>query len=231
MKILRLADFRPDGEEGGGAEDVEAKSAKPELPDGMAEFLTKRGVKVDLIDADTAKAMSLMWQSRGEEIKNAQSARKRAQDAEAKIQQKGKQKLEEILPSLDDDDKELVKGWISASDNAGRLQQSLDLLSEAGLPMTPEINDLVKAGPEATRAYIAAIKKAHPDGNGIDIEAKLEQMVAKHVGVGADQKQQKQDNSNTKKSILDELRGPRTRNHDLLDKLRKSADESQVIKR
>jgi hypothetical protein len=229
--IYRLANFRP-GDAGGEDVSHDDQGAGVQIDPQLADFIKKSGADASILDENAMKALLPLWKSRGEEIKQSQAHRKAKQELEAKLNLKQTAKLEEILPNLSDEDKATVKGWIKSSERTSRIEQSLEMLAEAGLPMTPEVGELVKAGPEATRAYIAAVQKngtASNGNGGIDIDKKIEEMLAKHVGVGADQGKQQQDEKHKKKSALAEFLPERTKDHDFLDALREGADKRQLI--
>jgi hypothetical protein len=220
-----LAFNRPDGE---GGTDVEgaAKPIEQTIPDELAGYLKSKG-----LDPDDPKALVSLWEDRGVEVKNAQKFRKRAQEAEKASSQGQKLKLTEMLPRLEEEDKQIVESWITKVDNSTAKDEALNLIAEAGIKMTPEVLGVVDAGPAATKAYLAAIQKLSAStGNDESIDQRIEQAVRRVTGVAADQTQRDQSKDEKPKSVLDQFLGPRTKAHDFIDKMRESANKSQAHK-
>lgn len=222
-----LAYYRPDDDGGVDVEDDAAKDQKAEIkiPEDLAGFLKSRG-----LDPNDPKSLLSVWESRGVEVKNAKDYRKRAQEAEAKSQKGQKLKLNEMVARLDDDDRGLIEELLKGAENHNANEESLSMIAEANVKMTPEILELVKAGPAATKAYLSAIQNTITAGTGAgdmsdQIDERIEKAVRRITGVAADQTQRDQRKSVEKKSILSELEGPRTKTHDLLDMLRTGAEK------
>lgn len=222
-----LAFNRPDDDGGTADVEVAAKTAEVQIPDELVGYLKSKG-----LDPTDPKAMVALWEARGVEVKNAQNFRKRAQEAEKVSNQGQKLKLTELLPRLDDADKEVLEGWIAKVDGSTAKDEALNMIAEAGIAMSPEILGLIDAGPAATKAYLAAIQKngvssAASDGS---FDERIEQAVRRVTGVAADQTQRDPTKVEKSKSVLDQFLGPRTPAHDFLDKMREAANKSQKQK-
>jgi hypothetical protein len=224
----RLAFLSP--EDAGGADVDDAANAKPdaELPDGLQAFLKSQGIELpDVLDPFSVKTATLLWKLRGKELRDAENQRKRARAAEGKLEEMD---LQAIMPNLKEEDRQRVSGWIESTKKASLIEESLAMVAEAGIPMTPEILQLLKAGPEATRAYIAAVKVS-PQGEqlavmleGTAFQERLREQIGKFLGVAADQDQRRSDQGGATDPLA-RFRKEKTYDDEILEAMKKSANE------
>jgi hypothetical protein len=222
-----LAYFRPD--DAGGDADVDhaaADQSGEQLPEGLVKFLKSNNLAVVGDDPAAKAVMVALWRQSGKNAGDAEKQRKRAQEAEARLNSVS---LDSIMGSLDDESKQKFSGLIETAQAAGKMDTSLKLLAEAGVTLTPELYDLAKAGPEATKAFLAVQQKSNgaqqqsaPDTSDMDI--KIAQHIAKFLGLAADQQQKTQDQQQPKPDPLARYRKTPTDDDAILQKMKADAD-------
>jgi len=230
MRFDRLVNFSP---EDGGGQDVGQTQATGQtaqaLPEHLLGFLKNKGIEIDpaQLDERTVKVIGALYEDRGRQIKEAETQRKRAQTAEAKIQDSG---IEAILGTVDDSTRDKLRGIVDMTSKSKGTREALEMIADAGLPLTREMLDLADAGPAATRAALTHIGKAQQNGaTQHPFETVTEQSInemitkgfARLVGIGADQSQQQQDGTKPKESAIARYGRPRDSRDEMLDAFKK----------
>lgn len=219
---FRIAQFCPDGE--GGGQDVTPTDAgqNGKLPDALMGLLKSKSIELpDDLPEPAKEALSFLFTERGKHIKESESQRKRARDAEGKF---AATKIEDLLGTVDDTTKDKLAGLVTDSKKTAQFREALGLIADAGLPLSQEMLDLAEAGPVATKAALTHIGKT-PAATGEPVNEldKLAQAVAKVLGLGADQAQQQQNKETQKPDPLAGLRAPRDERHAILDRMKAAA--------